>query len=154
MRIGLMHGDEGTPIEARIQALIDEEDDGFEQAWFGQVFDMDSMTVIALAGQRTSRIRFGTSVVPTYPRHPFVMAQQAKTVAAATQNRFDLGIGPSHHVVVESMWGLSYEKPARHVREYLSVLLPLLREGACNSAARSTRRWVRSASPARKRCPC
>lgn len=129
MRIGLMHGDEGTPIEARIQALIDEEDDGFEQAWFGQVFDMDSMTVIALAGQRTSRIRFGTSVVPTYPRHPFVMAQQAKTVAAATQNRFDLGIGPSHHVVVESMWGLSYEKPARHVREYLSVLLPLLREG-------------------------
>jgi F420-dependent oxidoreductase-like protein len=129
MRIGLMHGGDAAPLEERIQRLINDENDGFEQAWFGQVFDMDSMTVIALAGQRTSRIRFGTSVVPTYPRHPFVMAQQALTTAAATGNRFDLGIGPSHHVVVENMWGMSYEKPARHVREYLSVLLPLVREG-------------------------
>jgi F420-dependent oxidoreductase-like protein len=125
----MMHGGDAAPLEERIQRLINDENDGFEQAWFGQVFDMDSMTVIALAGQRTSRIRFGTSVIPTYPRHPFVMAQQALTTAAATGNRFDLGIGPSHHVVVENMWGMSYEKPARHVREYLSVLLPLVREG-------------------------
>lgn len=131
MRIGLMHGNggDGDTIENRVQRLVNDENDGFDYAWFGQVFDMDSMTLIAMAGPRTSRIKFGTAIIPTYTRHPWAMAQQAMTVQAATSNRFTLGVGPSHQVVVEMMWGMSYDKPARHVREYLSVLLPLVREG-------------------------
>lgn len=130
MRIGLMHGDVSNfTVAEMVQQIVDEEQDGFECAWFGQIFGADSLTVIAMAGQRTSRIQIGTAVIPTYTRHPWAMAQQAMTVQAATGNRFTLGIGPSHQVVVEHMWGLSYEKPARHVKEYLSVLLPLMREG-------------------------
>jgi F420-dependent oxidoreductase-like protein len=130
MRIGLMHGDAGNfTVEEQVQQIIDEEKDGFDCAWFGQIFGADSMTVMAIAGTRTSRIELGTSVIPTYTRHPWAMAQQAMTVCAATNGRFTLGIGPSHHVVVENMWGMSYEKPARHVREYLDVLLPLVRDG-------------------------
>jgi F420-dependent oxidoreductase-like protein len=130
MRIGLMHGDQGNfSIEQLVQQVVDEEKDGFDCAWFGQIFGADSMTVMALAGPRTSRIELGTAVIPTYTRHPWALAQQAMTVRAACNGRFTLGIGPSHHVVVENMWGLSYEKPARHVREYLNVLLPLVREG-------------------------
>ena len=87
------------------------------------------MTIIALAGPRTSRIELGAGVIPTYGRHPYVMAQQALTVRGATGNRFTLGVGLSHQVVIESMWGLSSEHPARHMQEYLSVLLPLVREG-------------------------
>ena len=64
----------------------------------------------------------GTAVVPTYPRHPLALAQQALSTQAACGGRLLLGIGPSHPVVIESMHGLSYEKPARHVREYLDVL--------------------------------
>ena len=105
MRIGLMHGGDGASIEERIQRLINDENDGFDNAWFGQVFDMDSMTIIAMAGPRTSRIKFGTAIIPTYTRHPWAMAQQAMTVQAATNNRFTLGVGPSHQVVVEMMWG-------------------------------------------------
>ena len=130
MRIGLMHGDAGNfTVEEQVQQVIDEEKDGFDCAWFGQIFGADSMTVMAIAGAKTSRIELGTSVIPTYTRHPWAMAQQAMTVRAAANGRFTLGIGPSHHVVVESMWGMSYEKPARHVKEYLSVLLPLVRDG-------------------------
>lgn len=130
MRIGLMHGEATNfAVAEMVQQVVDEENDGFECAWFGQIFGADSLTVIAMAGQRTSRIQIGTAVIPTYTRHPWAMAQQAMTVQAATNNRFTLGIGPSHQVVVESMWGLSYEKPARHVKEYLSVLLPLVRAG-------------------------
>lgn len=130
MRIGLMHGDAGgQTLEQQIQQLIQEEQDGFDCAWFGQIFGGDSMTIIALAGQRTSKIEFGTVVVPTYTRHPFAMAQQAMTVYAATQGRFTIGVGPSHQMVVESMWGLSYDKPAKHIREYLDVLIPLCRQG-------------------------
>ncbi len=129
MRIGMGHGDDGSrTLEQQIRAVVDDEKDGFEMAWFSQIMGGDSLTMIALAGQRTSRIEFGTAVIPTYPRHPFTLAQQALTVQAATNGRLTLGIGPSHGLVIENMWGLSYDKPGRHVREYLSVLLPLLNE--------------------------
>ncbi|MBI5289159.1 MAG: LLM class F420-dependent oxidoreductase [Chloroflexi bacterium] len=130
MRIGLMHGDVGGfTVEEQIQQIVDEEKDGFPCAWFGQIFGGDSLTLIALAGQRTKTIQIGTGVIPTYTRHPYAMAQQAMTVQAALDGRFVLGIGPSHQMVVERLWGLSYEKPARHMKEYLQVLLPLIREG-------------------------
>ena len=129
MRIGLGHGDDGSQsLEQQIQQIVDEDKDGFDIAWFSQIMGGDSLTIIALAGQRTSRIEFGTAVIPTYPRHPFTLAQQALTVQAATGGRLTLGVGPSHSLVIENMGGLSYEKPARHIREYLSVLLPLLNE--------------------------
>jgi 5,10-methylenetetrahydromethanopterin reductase len=116
-------------VAAQIQTIIKAEEDGLDGIWFSQVFGSDTLTVLALAGQRTSRIELGTSVVPTYPRHPHAMAQQALTVQAASNGRFNLGLGLSHAPVVESMWGLKYDRPAVHMREYLSVLSPLLHEG-------------------------
>ncbi|HEV8573640.1 MAG TPA: TIGR03564 family F420-dependent LLM class oxidoreductase [Dehalococcoidia bacterium] len=116
-------------VAAQVQNVVNAEKDGFEGIWFGQIFGPDVLTVLALAGQKTSRIELGTSVVPTYPRHPHMLAQQALTVQAASNGRFNLGIGLSHAPVVEGMWGLSYERPAVHMREYLTVLLSLVREG-------------------------
>ena len=71
-------------------------------------------------------IEIGTAVVPTYPRHPAVLAQQALTAALALGGRLALGIGLSHQIVIEDMYGYSFERPARHMSEYLSILLPLL----------------------------
>jgi 5,10-methylenetetrahydromethanopterin reductase len=71
-------------------------------------------------------IGLGTGVVPVYPRHPMMLAQQALTVQLATGNRLILGIGLSHQVVVEGMWGMSFDKPARYMKEYLAALMPLL----------------------------
>jgi 5,10-methylenetetrahydromethanopterin reductase len=65
-------------------------------------------------------------VVPTYPRHPAALAQQARTVAAAVDGRLVLGIGTSHRIVIEDMFGYDFGKPILHMREYLDVLLPLL----------------------------
>lgn len=131
MRIGLMLGDiiGPSPVQDQVQQAVDAEKDGFDTAWFGQLFGIDALTITALAGAATSRIELGTGVVPTSPRHPYVMAQQALTVQGATDNRFVLGVGVSHEVVIKMMFGLSYDRPARHMKEYLSVLLPLLREG-------------------------
>ena len=77
-------------------------------------------------GRRCPASSLGTGVVPVYPRHPMMLAQQALTVQLATGNRLILGIGLSHQVVVEGMWGLSFEKPARYMKEYLAALMPLL----------------------------
>ena len=128
MRIGIFLG-EANDLEHNVQQVVGVEQDGFDGAWFGQIFGADAMTALALAGARTNRIELGTAVIPTYPRHPYVLAQQALTVQVATGGRFTLGIGPSHQPVVETFWGLSYERPARHVRQYLSVLRPLVHEG-------------------------
>jgi len=65
-------------------------------------------------------------VVPTYPRHPAALAQQARTVAAAVDGRLILGIGLSHKIVIEDMFGYDFSKPILHMKEYLAVLLPLL----------------------------
>jgi F420-dependent oxidoreductase-like protein len=72
-------------------------------------------------------IEFSTGVVPVQPRHPQVLAQQALTVQAISKGRLTLGIGLSHQVVIEGMWGLPFDKPGTYMREYLSALLPMLR---------------------------
>jgi 5,10-methylenetetrahydromethanopterin reductase len=100
--------------------------DGFHTYWAPQIFSFDTLTALAVVGRVVPDIELGTNVVPTYPRHPMMLAQQALTVQAAIGGRLALGIGLSHQIVVESMWGLSYGKPLRHLREYLSVLMPVL----------------------------
>ena len=128
MRIAVFFG--GTnDVQGHVEAAVESEKDGFDGIWYGQIFGPDVLSVIALAGQKTTRIELGTSVVPTYPRHPVLMAQQALTTQAAAGGRFSLGVGLSHRPVVEAMWGMSYDRPAIHMREYLSVLRPLLKEG-------------------------
>ena len=128
MRLAIFYGG-GNDLPAHLRGAAEAEEDGMDSIWYGQVFGPDAVMVAALAGQSTSRIEIGTSVVPTYPRHPVIMAQQALTAQAAANGRFTLGIGLSHRPVVEGMFGLSYERPAAHMREYLSVLQPLLKEG-------------------------
>jgi 5,10-methylenetetrahydromethanopterin reductase len=101
-------------------------DDGFASAWMSNIFGLDALTALAVAGSQVPGIELGTAVVPTYPRHPAVLAQQALTAATAVGGRLSLGIGLSHKIVIEDMYGYSFDRPARHMREYLSVLLPLL----------------------------
>src|ERR1700748_411362 len=102
-------------------------DDGFASVWMSNIFGLDALTALAVAGSQVPGIELATAVVPTYPRHPAVLAQQALTAAlAAGPGRLVLGIGLSHKIVIEDMYGYSFDKPARHMREYLSVLVPLL----------------------------
>ncbi len=135
MRVGIFYGAVAAleaqiqTVEGHVQRVVDAEEAGFDSIWLAQIFGPDALTVIALAGPRTERIEMGTAVVPIHPRHPFVLAQQALTVQAAAGGRLSLGVGLSHQPVVEGMWGLSYEKPARYMREYLSVLRPLVDQG-------------------------
>ena len=87
----------------------------------------DAVMVLTFVGRATQRIEVGTAVTTPPPRHPSALAQQALTATAATQIRFTLGIGPSHKMVTDDMLGLSFAQPARHTREYLHVLMPMLR---------------------------
>ena len=127
MRIGIFGGtvNDGT-IDQMVAEARQTEADGFASYWAPQIFGHDALTTLAIIGREVPRIELGTSVVPTYPRHPMMMAQQALTVNAASSGRLCLGIGLSHQMVVEGMWGMSFDKPVRHMREYLEVMMPLL----------------------------
>ena len=103
------------------------EADGFATYWAPNIFGHDALTALAIVGREVPRIELGTSVVPTYPRHPMAIAQQCHTVNAASGGRLTLGIGLSHRVVIENMMGMSYDKPIRHIRDYMSILGPLSR---------------------------
>lgn len=128
VRIGIFAGHVANgPADKIVQAAQAAADDGFATIWLPQIFGMDALTVLAVVGHEVPGIELGTAVVPTFPRHPMVMAQQALTVQSVSGGRLVLGIGLSHQPVIEGMFGLSFEKPVRHLKEYLAVLVPLLR---------------------------
>ena len=125
MEIGLMVG--GSGLTAVIDAVRQAGDAGIRRVWVPQVFGIEALTAIAVAGREIPDVEFGTAVVPTYPRNPLVLAGQALTTSAAVgAGRLHLGIGLSHQLVIEGMLGLAFEKPALHMREYLSALRPAL----------------------------
>jgi len=134
MKFGLMSGASmtGITVESIVALARRAEAAGFATLWMAHIRTIDAITALGVAGRETSRIELGTAVTPTYPRHPMAMAQQALTTAQLAGNRFVLGIGLSHQLVVEGMLGLSYSRPARHMREYLEVLRPLLRGEVVN----------------------
>jgi 5,10-methylenetetrahydromethanopterin reductase len=135
MRIAMGVGAQVIGEAVRPQDIVGEvvhaEVDGFGSAWcvhFSR--SVDALDVLAVAGPRTSRIGLGVGIVPTYPRHPLALAQQAATTQAFCGGRLTLGVGVSHRPVIEDLHGLPYARPAAHMRDYLSVLMPLLREGS------------------------
>jgi len=130
MRIGIYRGDASNgPIEKLISSARDAADAGYASFWLPQTMGMDAMTALAVVGHEIPAIELGIAVVPTFPRHPIVMAQQALTTQAIIGGRLTLGIGLSHQPIIEGSYGYSFEKPVRHMREYLEALLPLVRDG-------------------------
>ena len=127
MRIGINGTGSLSTLDQVIEAARRAEADGFDSFWIAQIFGLDALTALAVVGREVDRIELGTAVVPTFPRHPMMLAGQALTVQSAIGDRLALGIGLSHQIVIEDLWGYSYAKPVRHMREYLEALLPLLR---------------------------
>ena len=121
--IGAETGRYRDKVARLVAAAEAAEQAGFASVWVPQVpNEFDALTAIALMGGATSRIELGTAVMPIQTRHPIAMAQQALSNQAVCVGRFTLGLGPSHHWIVEDMLGLPYERPARLVRNYLEVL--------------------------------
>jgi len=107
--------------------------EGFDGYWLAQVGLGDALTVFAAAGDDIGGMEVGTAVIPTFPRHPTALASQALTTQAAIDGRLILGIGLSHQPAVEGTWKMKWDRPIRHMTEYLDVLLPLLEAGQVNA---------------------
>src|SRR5438309_3482344 len=132
MRIGLMIGPERGRYRTKVDRLRADarwaEEAGLATVWIPQIPDeFDALTAATIVGLETTRIEIGTAVVPVQPRHPIALAQQALSVQAVCQGRLSLGLGVSHHWIIDEMLGLRYERPAPTMRAYLDVLDQALR---------------------------
>jgi F420-dependent oxidoreductase-like protein len=155
MRIGTSLADPTGPgalgeLRDQLQRAAD---DGFASAWLSNIFGLDALTALAVVGSQVPGIEVGTAVVPTYPRHPAVLAQQALTTALAVDGRLVLGIGLSHKIVIDDMYGYSFDRPARHMSEYLSILLPLLDGQPASFQGETMRAGIGLSTPRTGRVP-
>ena len=121
---------DGANAAAAVKSIVAAEAAGVRQIWMTQPPNLpDVLTTYAAAAAKTSTINLGTSIVPTYPRHPLVMAQQALALHDLASGRLRLGIGPSHRFIIENIYGLQYSKPLAHLLEYLEVIRTALWDG-------------------------
>ena len=132
MRLGI--NGTGLVQRASIEAIVEDAAkaaaDGFSSYWLAEhpTGGFDALTVLSVVGQRVADIELGTAIIPTYPRHPLVLAGQVLTIRSLIGDRLTLGIGLSHESMMAEL-GIGFEKPIRHLREYLSILMPLLTDG-------------------------
>jgi F420-dependent oxidoreductase-like protein len=89
----------------------------------------DVVTVYAAAAMVTERIKLGTAITQTWPRHPVAIAAQCIAMDQIAPGRFRIGLGASHQPAVESTYGVTYRKPLLNLREYLTTLQAILKTG-------------------------
>ncbi len=132
MRLGI--NGTGLVQRASVEKIVQDAqraaDDGFASYWLAEhpTGGFDALTVLSVVGQQVPEIELGTAIVPTFPRHPMVLAGQALTIRGLLGGRLTLGVGLSHEAMMAEL-GIGFEKPIRHLREYLSILMPLLTVG-------------------------
>lgn len=127
MKLGIALPTGGADLETLLEQVSTARKAGFESAFFNQFASLDAISVAGLAGRLNPGMEVGTSVAITYARHPYAMAEQALAANAISGGTFTLGLGTSHKHFVEALYGVPYDRPAVHVREYLTALRPLLR---------------------------
>jgi F420-dependent oxidoreductase-like protein len=132
MRIGVMVGPERGRYATKVERLRADaewaEGAGVASIWVPQIpDDFDALTAVTIAGLATTRLEIGTAVVPIQPRHPIALAHQALSTQAVCKGRLALGLGVSHHWIVDEMLGLPYARPLAEMRAYLDVLDVALR---------------------------
>lgn len=127
----------GADAAAAVKHIIAAEAAGVYQVWMTQGTPApDTLTLFAAAAVQTTTVRLGTAIVPTYPRHPLALAQQALTLGDLAPGRLRLGVGPSHRPTIEGTYGLPMPAPLQHLREYVAVLRALLWDGQVDEQGR------------------
>ena len=112
----------GADLAAAVDLARRADGAGYESVWVTHGIGRDGLQVLAAYAHAAPRVALGTGVLPIYPRHPVVLAQEASTLQEVSGGRLRLGIGVSHRPVMEGALGLDMGRPLEVVREYVAVL--------------------------------
>lgn len=127
VRVGLAGGTQRTTIESVRADVRHAADAGYDSYWLSFVAGVDPLVALAVVAPDSGDVELGTSVVPTVGRHPIALAQLARTTQQACDGRFTLGIGPSHQIVAQALYGEPWDRPLERTTEYLAALGALCR---------------------------
>ena len=114
---------------------------GYESVWVTHGLGRDALQVLSAYAHVALRVGLGTGVIPIYPRHPVLLAQEALTLQEVSGGRLRLGIGVSHRPMMEGALGLDMGRPLEVVREYVDVLRQALRGRVQHDGARYRVTW-------------
>ncbi|MBZ6259792.1 LLM class F420-dependent oxidoreductase [Streptomyces olivaceus] len=119
-------------VDASVELAREAAAAGLRSAWFGQAFGADSPQLAAIVGREVPGIHVGTSAIPVFGRHPLIVSSQAQTAQAATHGRYHLGLALGTRLLTEGGFGLTFERPVARLREFLTALRQLTRDGSAD----------------------
>jgi F420-dependent oxidoreductase-like protein len=145
--VGAMSGNNAA---AWIDRIVLAEEAGVQCAWLNNgPLSIDALVVFGAAALQTRRILFGTSIMMTFPRHPLSIVQSAVAIDQLAPGRLRLGVGPSHKPFIEGIFGMAFEKPQEHLREYLTILRATLTTGAVDFSGKRIQAHAQLPPPGR-----
>lgn len=113
----------GADLDASIALAQRADAVGYESIWVTHgIVGREALLVLGAYGHVAPRAGLGTGVLPIYPRHPVLLAQEAMTLSELSRGRLRLGIGVSHEPAMTRGLGLDMGRPLDVMREYVTVL--------------------------------
>lgn len=139
---------DGSSAREAVDSIKSAEAQGVPVAWMTTAgAGLDALTIFAAAAMQTERIVLGASIIPTWPRHPIVAAQQAQVIEQIAPGRLILGVGPSNKPSMERLLGVEWRSPQKHLREYITILKSLLQDGSVDFTGSHFTARARIAAP-------
>lgn len=148
MKVGVLVS--GPTVDAVLAAISAADEHRVDSVWMTSGGAApDPLTIFAAAAREVRHVRFGTAIVQTFPRHPLALVQQAVVIDQLAPGRLRLGVGPSGPMVIGPVFGLPFERPQEHLREYVQILRTALRDGAVDFTGKRLSAKARLAGPTR-----
>jgi probable F420-dependent oxidoreductase len=97
------------------------EEIGFDGLWVGETAS-NPFLPLALAAEHSSQIELGTAIAVAFPRSPTILAHIAWDLAAYSNGRFILGLGPQVRAHNVRRLGATWDKPLRQMRETIEAM--------------------------------
>ncbi|WP_408959537.1 LLM class flavin-dependent oxidoreductase [Natrinema sp. 74] len=120
MDVGLMVTDFGDADLADV--AVRAESRGYNAVWVGELWGASGVVQATEMACRTDEIDIGTAILNVYSRSPAVLAMTAASLDDAADGRFTLGLGTSTATAVESLHGMSFDRPVRRAHETIELL--------------------------------
>ena len=131
-RVGIWTGLlDQVPSSRAAEYAAELEELGYGAIWYPEVFGRDPFVAGALLLHGTSTIKAATGIANIYARDPMTTANAQRSVDEAFPGRFLLGLGVSHHHLVQDLRGHEYSRPLSYMRQYLAHMreAPFLAHG-------------------------
>jgi probable F420-dependent oxidoreductase len=122
-RLGLWTGSlDVAPLAVACERAAEIEELGYGVLWVPEVAGRDVFVGLGAMLRSTRRLVGATGVASIWARDAVTMTGGVKALTEAFPERMVLGLGVSHHTLVEDLRGHEYRRPLDAMRRYLDAM--------------------------------